>query len=279
MSIPLISDIVPQNNGAFPTHSDIYGKGGFQVRTDITDRDNIPTLNRKIGMLVFVQSTGLFYSLSGGITNSHWIISTFNAAPTFEVVFSGRGIIQDGYAEVSQFFIEPRFSATYNLIPDAAVLTDDDGNPAKDVISSPEFFNSDGYFQKNTFGGEVNFTLSSSSDSLNSVETFKVIWGQRNYFGVGLPGSTGQAFIKGMNSFVSNSAAGLFAVNAGTDQKIYYACRAAYGTPTFVVNGFEGGFFLVSNSISLSNPYGFIENYALFESDNINLSITSVEVL
>jgi len=56
MPINLISKIKPKNDGTFPVCEDIDIEGGYQVRTDITDRNTIPALNRKIGMLVYVQS-------------------------------------------------------------------------------------------------------------------------------------------------------------------------------------------------------------------------------
>lgn len=79
MTTSIISKLAPKNSGAFPTHSDIHTEGGFQVRADTTDRDNIPTLNRKEGMWVKVQSDGKVYTLSGGITNGDWTEVSFSA--------------------------------------------------------------------------------------------------------------------------------------------------------------------------------------------------------
>lgn len=72
MPIELISKISPKNSGLFPMMEDIHLEGGFQVRDDETDRDNIPSLNRKEGMLVYLLSSGLTYRLEGGITNADW---------------------------------------------------------------------------------------------------------------------------------------------------------------------------------------------------------------
>ena len=73
MPIPIISDIVPQNNGDFPTHSDIYGKGGYQVQPTTAARDAIPALRRKEGMVVFVVADGNEYRLNAGLTT--WSIA------------------------------------------------------------------------------------------------------------------------------------------------------------------------------------------------------------
>ena len=76
MSIPLISKIKPYNSGAFPVFEDVDGYGGYQVRTTIADRDSIPTLNRKIGMAVYVQADGYLYTLGAPGDNSNWIQSS-----------------------------------------------------------------------------------------------------------------------------------------------------------------------------------------------------------
>lgn len=75
--IQVISTIKPANGAAIPVVSDVDMEGGYQVRTDLTDRDSIPANNRKVGMLVFVQSDGYFYTLSGGIDNVDWVVKDF----------------------------------------------------------------------------------------------------------------------------------------------------------------------------------------------------------
>jgi hypothetical protein len=75
--IQVVSTIKPVNGAPIPVVSDVDIEGGYQVRTDLTDRDSIPADNRKEGMLVFVQSDGYFYTLAGGITNSDWVVKDF----------------------------------------------------------------------------------------------------------------------------------------------------------------------------------------------------------
>jgi hypothetical protein len=72
MTIDIISKLKPKNNGSFPICEDINIEGGYQSRIDITDRNNIPLLNRKIGMLVYLQSDKKFYTLKTGIDNTDW---------------------------------------------------------------------------------------------------------------------------------------------------------------------------------------------------------------
>jgi len=56
----------------YPTHEDILGKGGYSTVVDLTARDNITSLRRKTGMMVYVESEDIIYILKGGIENSNW---------------------------------------------------------------------------------------------------------------------------------------------------------------------------------------------------------------
>lgn len=56
---------------------DINLQGGFQIVEDETERDNIAAIQRKEGMIVYLNSTGFSYRLEGGITNSDWILIPF----------------------------------------------------------------------------------------------------------------------------------------------------------------------------------------------------------
>jgi len=60
----------------YPTHEDILGKGGLQTVTTKIDRDNIPLLRRKIGMLVYVIEENNYYHLIEGVTNNDWLLFT-----------------------------------------------------------------------------------------------------------------------------------------------------------------------------------------------------------
>lgn len=66
-------DGIPLGSSQFPTVEDIDILGGYQVvGTDIA-RNNIPSVNRKTGMLVYVVADSLFYQLAGDLV-------TWNAA-------------------------------------------------------------------------------------------------------------------------------------------------------------------------------------------------------
>lgn len=57
----------------YPTHEDKLGKGGYMSVANLTDRDNISSLRRKIGMMVYVINTNTIFQLVSGIDNTNWI--------------------------------------------------------------------------------------------------------------------------------------------------------------------------------------------------------------
>lgn len=179
--------------------------------------------------------------------------------------------------EVSQTITNPAFTATYSLTPTIAIFSDSDGGSQSVSTTSPANFNSNYNFTKNTFGAAVTFTISATRGSTETASV-QSHWGQRSYWGVGTAGQTGQAFVLALgNSQITLSRAITFSATAGGAQKIYFSCRSAYGTPTFTVGGFSGGFAYTS-TFSITNAFGFSENYDLYESDNVGLGSTTVVV-
>lgn len=67
-------------------------------------------------------------------------------------------------------------------------------------------------------------------------------------------------------------------VNAGESEHIIYAIPSSFGTPTFKINGFEGGFVKVG-TINFTNASGYSQNYDVYKSVNPNLGSTQVVVL
>ena len=67
-------------NDLYPTHEDIFGKGGYSVVNDIADRNAISDERRKEGMAVYVkevdgkdETVAKVYILQGGIENANWV--------------------------------------------------------------------------------------------------------------------------------------------------------------------------------------------------------------
>ena len=68
-----------------------------------------------------------------------------------------------------------------------------------------------------------------------------------------------------------------FTVNAGVGKHILYVIPSNFGTPTFNVGGFDGGFIKVG-TIEHTNTSGYKQNYDVWKSANAGLGQTSVTV-
>ena len=98
------------------------------------------------------------------------------------------------------------------------------------------------------------------------------------YYGVMEDGTTiDSVAVLALTRNLQGSRGITFTANAGATQRIAYAFPSRYGTPTFNVGGFEGGFRKAS-TISFKNASGYTENYDVWLSDNVNLGSTSVRV-
>lgn len=98
------------------------------------------------------------------------------------------------------------------------------------------------------------------------------------YWGVGdNKSSFDSAFILGLSKGLQSGKAKTFTVNATAGKHIYYAIPTRFGTPSFKVGGFEGGFAKAA-TIEFTNASGYKENYDIWKSDNAGLGNTTVEV-
>lgn len=135
-----------------------------------------------------------------------------------------------------------------------------------------------------SFNTDKKFTLSITEHaSLGDGSASKEIgynFKHKRYWGVDV------AHDKYDSKFISNLSSselatgrqkGAFNINAGNDKYIYYCFPAKWGTPTFNVGGFDGGFNLV-DTISFTNSKGYIESYVIWRSDNPNLGTQTIIV-
>lgn len=76
---------------------------------------------------------------------------------------------------------------------------------------------------------------------------------------------------------LATSRAKTFAVEAGEGQHIFYAFPHSWGTPSFFVGGFEGGFSLLK-TFDHVNASGASVSYDVYKSTNAGLGSTTVEV-
>lgn len=182
--------------------------------------------------------------------------------------------------EAGATVVTPSFVASYNSLPSLANLTDDQGTPVKNVTSTPNSFTSNGTFTKNTFGAAVNFTLTASKGSSTAARSTTIYWAQLAYWGTGLPGQTGAAFIQSLAGYGLVLGRGVtFSVTVNSGQKLYFSTRTAFGTPQFkdATTGF-GVAITKTGDFAVTNSHGVIENYQLWESDNASLGAITVQV-
>jgi len=214
--------------------------------------------------------------IADGVGNVNW--GHVGGGGGFEILtFSLTG---STLIEVGDTLTDPSFTATYQGTVDTASVIDDQGGASLDVSATPNAFTYSGVYTKNAYGATVRWTLD-ADDGLGGSDsaTETKVWTQKVYWGVGAAGGGGEAFIKALaNSALATSRSRTFTVTAGATDKIYYAYRSGYGDATFAVGGFVGGFFKVSDTISVTNSFGFTENYTLYESDNVDLGTTTVVV-
>lgn len=98
------------------------------------------------------------------------------------------------------------------------------------------------------------------------------------YWGVSNKASLESADILALASnALAGSRARTFSVNAGEGEYIYYAIPSSFGTPTFNVGGFDGGFVKVG-TVSHQNASGYTQDYDVWKSVNAALGQTSVTV-
>lgn len=78
-TVQMAGPIAPTNEAdVYPTQLPKYGKGGFRTVASISERDNIPSPRREIGMVVYVSANDTYYKLVDPNTNSYveWQLGT-----------------------------------------------------------------------------------------------------------------------------------------------------------------------------------------------------------
>ena len=124
------------------------------------------------------------------------------------------------------------------------------------------------------------FTLTVSDNKNNTATrsiTFSFLY-PKYYGAVVEPDVYDNDFILNLSGYrLASSRNGTFNVNAGTNEYIYFCIPIKWGTPTFNVGGFDGGFFKVAE-INFTNNSGHTEPYSIWRSDNLSLGSQSVTV-
>lgn len=122
------------------------------------------------------------------------------------------------------------------------------------------------------------FTLKATDErNATSSKATSITFYNGVYYGASTTGTVNNAFIQKLTKSLQSSKAKTFDVTTGSGQYIWYAIPSRYGTPSFNVGGFDGGFSKIT-TLSYTNPSGYTENYDVYRSDNSNLGKKTVKV-
>lgn len=178
--------------------------------------------------------------------------------------------ITPSVAEVGSTVRNPSVSWAVNGTPTVQVL----GEESIDVSLRSKVLS--GTFT-HTNNPQVTLTV---TDTYNTSATRSVQIGFMNgvYYGVSaVPSEYNSEFILGLTKTLRTSKLTSFSVDAGAGEHIYYCIPARFGSCTFAVGGFEGGFSLV-DTIDFTNASGYTESYYIYRSDNYGLGSLTVTV-
>lgn len=125
------------------------------------------------------------------------------------------------------------------------------------------------------------FTLALSVKDARGAAASKSVsiqWFNGVYTGAAVGEIVDSIFLRSeLTKSLQGSRAKTFTVNAGAGEYIWYACPARYGTPSFNVGGFDGGFSKVK-TFDFTNASNYTESYQVWRSDNAGLGSTTVVV-
>lgn len=158
------------------------------------------------------------------------------------------------------------FNWSYNKKIVSQIFNNETLNVDVRVYAYDTPFNSNKTFTLTANDGVKDFNKNISFNFLNGI-----------YWGVSSNTSYDSDFINSLSKELSSSRSKTFTVNCGLDQYIYYCIPANFGTPTFTVGGFSGGFSKV-DTIQFVNTYEYTESYDVYKSTNNNLGNTTVVV-
>lgn len=301
--VTVIAPISVPNDANYALRAELV-QGGFSSFGAISGPPTtvqIPLVMRRVGQFAYTGLDNTFWQLRGGVADADWEEVEFSGGGGSGLVVVGTpdvgwlptwngteaewqppgGLLvlsfgpTVGLYECGQTVIAPAFVASYSAPPTTADLTNDQNAEALDVSATPDSFASAETYVLSTPNTAVTWTLTTS----NGIRTASATWGQKNLWGISTSPANTEAFIEALaSSQLGTAQNSAFTVNATGANKIYFAHPTRYGTPTFTVGGFVGGFVLRSSTISVTNAQGYTENYSLWESVNPGLGTTAVTV-
>lgn len=167
--------------------------------------------------------------------------------------------------ETSQSVVNPSFTASYNVTPTTALLTNDANGESLDVHATPTAFSSAQTYQKTTPNQAVTWTLTTS----NGTRAASATWGQRTFGGVVVAGSSQATLIAAAtyNTLGTARAFSFTVTGTGGTSRAQFIYPARYGTPSTVkdnATGFAIAYTLLGTA-TYTNAQGFGETYNQYE--------------
>lgn len=180
--------------------------------------------------------------------------------------------------EVGASFPSVDFVATYSVPPQSAAIFDDLTSLTQ-VLSSPfTSFSKPGPFTSSSPGTVVTFVLNATLGAVTKIYSLTMEFTLRRYYGVSSVGVYDEAFITGLSSSsLGASPTANFSATAGAGEYVFFCLPASYGTPTFSVGGFEGGFEQVASSVNVT-VNGVTTAYDVWRSVHAELGTINVTV-
>lgn len=72
-TVTVAAPIAPSSEGdTYPVTDPKYGKGALRTVANVNERNSISSERREVGMIVYQQDTGIYYTLINGTENANW---------------------------------------------------------------------------------------------------------------------------------------------------------------------------------------------------------------
>jgi len=243
----------------------ILGVKKIKKLTDLSDATITSPSNKEVIIYTDTSSAFLNRALRESDIGDNFDILTFTSGTT---VFA-----------VGDSSCNPAFTATYVYSVTSASVIDNQGNASAALTPPATSFNYNNSYTKTANNSTVLFTLTANDGTGDVTENRYFYWRPLVFWGVDSTPASTEVFIESLSeTALDNNRNRTFTITAGAGEYICFAYPNSYGVASFTVGGFEGGFTLLSDSISVTNAYGVTQDYRLYRSDNPSLGSTTVVV-
>lgn len=259
----------------------LAGSLKFQLKFKCTDSVDTTTFS-------YIWNTQPFAGITiiAGIDNAASVVTKH--ADVLEqwrqILFSGGGGGGSSAATISitSMSINPSTVEIGTTVTDPTVSWAINGTPTVQVLGEESIAVSlRSKIVSGTFTHDDNPQVTLSvTDAYGTTATRSVqIWFMNGvYYGASaVPAEYNSEFILGLTKNLRSSKLTSFSVNAEAGEHVYYCVPVRFGSCTFSVGGFVGGFSLV-DTIDFTNASGYTESYYIYRSDNYGLGSLTVTV-